>query len=107
METQGGNMTIKTALFCAAIGVGASLMPGISSARTYVDIDVAPPPPRVEVVPHERHGYVWAPGYWNWSGHRHVWVKGRYIHERAGHHWVNDNWNQRDGRWHYERGHWN
>lgn len=99
-------MSMKTALLCAALGLGASMAPGISSARTYVDIDVAPPAARVEVAPAPRHGYIWAPGYWNWSGHRHVWVGGRWIHERHGHHWVNDNWEQRDGRWHFERGHW-
>ena len=99
-------MKMKIAVLCAALGVGASMAPGISSARTYVDIDVAPPAAQVEVVPGPRAGYVWAPGYWNWEGHRHVWVGGRWIHERHGHHWVNESWEQRDGRWHFERGHW-
>jgi hypothetical protein len=99
-------MNMKIAVLCAALGVGATMAPGISSARTYVDIDVAPPAAQVEVVPAPRVGYVWAPGYWNWEGHRHVWVGGRWIHERSGHHWVNDSWEQREGRWHYERGHW-
>src|ERR1700729_715930 len=99
-------MKMKIAVLCAALGVGASLASGITSARTFVDIDVAPPAARVEVVPAPRAGYVWAPGYWNWEGHRHVWVAGRWIHERPGHQWVNDNWVQRDGHWHYEKGHW-
>ncbi len=99
-------MMIRNALLCAAMGVAAVAMPSIGSARTYVDIDVAPPEARVETIPPARAGYVWAPGYWNWEGHRHVWVNGHYIHERHGHHWVADSWNQRDGRWHYERGHW-
>ena len=48
----------------------------MASARVYIDVDIAPPPVRVEVVPVARVGYVWAPGYWYWSGHQHVWVGG-------------------------------
>jgi hypothetical protein len=99
-------MNMKVAVLCAALGVGAGLAPGISSARAFVDIDVAPPVARVEVVPAPRRGYTWAPGYWNWQGHRHVWVGGRWMHDRHGHHWVNDNWEQRNGHWHYDKGHW-
>ena len=99
-------MTIKTTLLCIALGLGAGLVPGIGSARTYIDVDIAPPAPREEVIPEARVGFVWAPGYWNWEGHRHVWVAGHYIRERHGHHWVADRWNEHDGRWRYERGHW-
>ncbi len=98
-------MKMKIAVLCAALGV-AAMAPGIGSARTFVDIDVAPPEARVEVVPAARVGYVWAPGYWNWEGHRHVWVGGRWIHEHPGHHWVNESWEQRNGHWHFEQGHW-
>ena len=98
-------MKMKTALLCTALGLTAGLS-GVASARTYVDIDVAPPPPREEVVPAPRVGFVWAPGYWDWDGHHHQWRKGHWEHERAGHHWVNDEWTQRDGHWHHERGHW-
>jgi len=97
-------MKMKTALLCAALGMTA--VSGVASARTYIDIDVAPPAPREEVIPAPRVGYVWAPGYWDWQGHRHVWVRGHYIREHHGHHWVHDEWVQRDGRWHHERGHW-
>jgi WXXGXW repeat (2 copies) len=99
-------MSIRTAVLCAALGISAIAAPTISSARVYVDIDVAPPALREEVVPAARVGYVWAPGYWNWSGQKHVWVGGHSIRERSGHHWVGDNWEQRGGRWHHEGGHW-
>src|SRR3978361_2285484 len=98
-------MKMKTALLCAALGLTAGVS-GVATARTFVDIDIAPPAPREEVMPHARAGYVWAPGYWNWEGHRHVWVKGHYMRERHGHHWVADRWDQRDGHWHHDRGHW-
>ena len=71
-----------------------------------VDILVAPPPPRVVVVPPARVGYVWAPGYWRWNGHEHVWVDGRWLAERRGYRWVPERWEQRGDRWHFEEGHW-
>jgi hypothetical protein len=99
-------MSIRTAVLCATLGLSAMAAPMLSSARVYVDVDVAPPAPQVEVIPEARVGYVWAPGYWNWDGHHHVWASGHYIKEHHGHHWVNDTWVQRDGRWHHEVGHW-
>ena len=99
-------MSIKTAILCAAMGIGAIALPSASEARVYVDVDIAPPAPRVEVIPRARVGYVWAPGYWRYAGHRHVWVRGHYIREHRGHHWVADSCEDRNGRWHYSRGHW-
>jgi WXXGXW repeat (2 copies) len=99
-------MTIKPLLLCVALGVGSGILPTLASARVNVEIDVAPPAPRVEVVPAARAGYVWAPGYWNWSGHEHVWVGGRWVGERHGHHWVNDRWVEHNHHWRREEGHW-
>jgi hypothetical protein len=67
---------------------------------------VAPPAPRVVVVPEARAGYVWAPGYWRWNGHEHVWIEGRWLPERRGYHWVPERWEQRRDGWHFEEGHW-
>ncbi|MDR3389304.1 MAG: YXWGXW repeat-containing protein [Rudaea sp.] len=100
-------MSIKTATLFVALGIGAMAAPMIGNARVFVDIDVAPPAPQVEIVPAARVGYVWAPGYWNYDGHQHVWSNGHYIREHRGHQWVNDSWEQRGTRWHHEAGHWN
>lgn len=79
----------------------------VSLARAAViDIEVAPPAPRVVVAPPPRHGYIWAPGYWAYRGHHHVWVDGRYIRERPGQRWVEDRWVPHEGRYRYEPGHW-
>ena len=100
-------MNIRKALVGGMLVLGAAgIAGGAQAARTYVDIQVAPPPDRVEHAPAPRHGYVWAPGYWRWDHGHHVWVKGHYIHERSGHHWVNHRWEQRGDRWHFEEGHW-
>ena len=84
----------------------ASIAPAVSSAAVNVDIDVAPPAPRVEVVPGPRHGYAWAPGYWAWRRHQHVWVAGHWIRARRGYHWVPDAWEGNGPHYHFVRGHW-
>lgn len=99
-------MSIRTALLCAGLALGASIAPGLASAHTYLEVDVAPPAPRYEVIPEARVGYVWAPGYWTWRHHEHVWVSGHYIRARHHRHWVAARWDDRYGRYRYEPGHW-
>ena len=57
---------------------------------------VAPPPPRVEVVPPApgpAERVVWVPGHWAWDGREYAWETGHY-EERPG------------ARAAYEPGHW-
>jgi len=100
------NASRKALLLGLVLAVGAGSLPTIASAGVAIDIDVAPPPVRVEPVPEPRVGFVWAPGYWEWRDHAHVWVPGHYIHERRGYHWVPARWEQRGPHWHHEPGHW-
>ncbi len=99
--------SLRKAVFlsCCLAGSGLAL-PMMASAGVFVDIDVAPPAPQVEVVPEPRVGYVWAPGYWEWRGGRHVWVGGHWIGERRGYHWAPDRWEQAGPHWHRVPGHW-
>ena len=100
-------MAIRNRILLASVALSAAFVSLPATARTYVEIEIAPPPPRVEVVPAPRRGYVWAPGYWRWNGHRHVWVNGVWVRERYGWHWEPDAWVQGpNGRWHLARGHW-
>lgn len=96
-------MTIRNVALCIALALGA---PALGLARSYVEIDVAPPEVRQEVIPEARVGYVWAPGYWEWRHHTHVWVNGHYIRERHGHHWVAAQWVHEGQRYRFEVGHW-
>jgi hypothetical protein len=96
----------KALLLGVMMAAGTVAAPTISSAGVGIDIDIAPPPVRVETVPEPRVGYVWAPGFWEWRGHEHVWVPGHYLHERRGWHWASDRWEQRGPHWHHEPGHW-
>ena len=96
----------KALLLGLMMALGVVGAPTIAWAGVGIEIEVAPPPIRVETVPEPRVGYVWAPGYWEWRERAHVWVPGRYIRERHGYHWVADRWEQRGSRWHHEHGHW-
>jgi len=100
-----------TALAAAAISTPALIAPAlVTPAAAQVDLNVMigtpPPAPRYEVVPAPRSGYVWAPGYWNWDGHRHVWAAGHWLPERRGYAWVPDRWTQGNGGWHRVPGYW-
>jgi YXWGXW repeat-containing protein len=75
-------------------------------AAAQVYVQVAPPPPRHEVVPAPRPGRVWVPGHWEWRGHRHVWIGGMWMTERHGYAYRQPEWKEHDGRWEYRRGGW-
>ncbi len=95
----------KRKLALAAVAASSiAWMPLPASAEVY--IDVAPPPPRHEAVPHARHGYVWAPGYWRHDHGRYHWVAGHWVRERRGMYWHPDRYEQVDGRWVYRPGRW-
>lgn len=96
--------TILPAL-AAALCLFGSAAP--ASAAVGIDIQIAPPPPpHAIVVPPPRPGFVWAPGYWRWDGHRHVWVDGHWLRARRGFHWVPEHWVRRHGRYHFVPGRW-
>jgi hypothetical protein len=107
---------LKSALFttlaAAAISLPALTAPAIVSpaaaqASLNVSINTPPPAPIYEVVPPQRAGYVWNPGFWRWEGSRHVWVKGNWLAERRGYAWVPNRWERAGNGWRHEEGHWN
>jgi WXXGXW repeat (2 copies) len=98
--------TSKALALALLIAGSAGMAPTLVCAAVGIDINIAPPAPRVEVVPGPRAGFVWAPGYWDYRRGGHVWVPGRWVGERRGYHWAPDRWDQRGPRWHHERGHW-
>ena len=104
-------MSMRNVL-CLSMTLSALAMPAAAQVHVYppappgVVIHVAPPAPYFEPLPPPRRGYVWAPGYWQWEGERHVWVPGRHMERRSGHYWVADSWHERDGRHHFTPGRW-
>ncbi|TCS36830.1 YXWGXW repeat-containing protein [Paucimonas lemoignei] len=81
-----------------------------TQALAQVDFSIvignAPPPPRYEVVPPPRTGYVWAPGYWDWNGRKHVWVGGHWERSRPGYTYQRPQWRQDRGGWRLAHGGW-
>jgi hypothetical protein len=98
---------MKRLALAALIAVAAGAAPLTSfAAPVGVFIGVAPPPPLVERIPAPRHGYVWAPGHWEWNGRRHIWVNGFWIAERPGYAYTAPVWVQRGGGWVLEPERW-
>lgn len=83
--------------------VGSFTAPAVGAD---IIVNIAPPPPRFEAVPAPRHGYVWAPGHWEWNGRAYHWVGGRWVGARAGYRWSAPQWVERGGRWYYEPRGW-
>jgi WXXGXW repeat (2 copies) len=69
-------------------------------------VDIAPPAARYEAVPAPRAGYVWAPGYWDYRGHKYAWTKGHWERERSGYFYHPTTWSQHDGHWYRYSGQW-
>ena len=92
---------LSAALLAATLGTAA-----LPSQAAIVTVDVAPPAPRYEAVPAPRHGYNWTAGYWNWNGHRYLWVPGTWVRERHGYYYTEPSWAEHDVRWVLQRGHW-
>ena len=82
----------------AALAISA--LPAFANLSSKVSVDTAPPPPVAEeTAPAARAGYVWAPGYWTWTGSKYDWQKGHYVAERKGFRYVSPKWAMEDGRW--------
>jgi WXXGXW repeat (2 copies) len=94
----------KALLVTLCLGIGG--IAGSTVAFAVGGPDTAPPPARDERAPAPRDGYVWAPGYWEWSGRAYSWVPGRFIFGHRGAHWVSDRWDQVGSQWEHVSGHW-
>ncbi|WGS54860.1 YXWGXW repeat-containing protein [Paraburkholderia sp. D15] len=89
-----------------ALGGTAALTATPARAQAVIVAPMAPPPPRVEVVPAPRAGYVWDQGRWRWNHGRYVWVPGHWQPVRVGYRWVPGHWVQRGPNWRWVEGHW-
>lgn len=95
---------VRSLLLSMSIAASAAAAPAF--AQISFNIVIAPPAPQYEAAPAIAPGYVWAPGYWAWSGDRHIWVRGRTIVQRVGYRWEPDRWDQRNGAYFRHPGRW-
>ncbi len=98
---------IKPTLIAAALLLGSAAMaPAMAQVDVSIVVGSAPPPLRLETMPPPRAGYIWAPGYWNWDGYRHVWLPGRWEPERHGMYFQQPLWIHSGSGWRLDRGGW-
>ena len=94
----------------AAVAVFTAASAGFSapvfSAPVNVDILIAPPAPRHEVVPVDRPGHTWAPGYWDYRHNQYRWVSGHWERERPGYYYHGTSWVQHGDKWYIQQGGW-
>jgi hypothetical protein len=96
----------QTAMLLAGVSLLAASSAALARVDVNIEIGVPPPVAVIETAPAPRVGYVYAPGYWAWDGHRHIWVRGRTIAERPGYTWVPDRWEPVGGRYRFVQGYW-
>jgi hypothetical protein len=85
-----------------------TLAPTTVAATTTADvITVAPPPPRVEVVPAAPGpDFIWISGLWVWGGGHYAWHPGHWTTARVGYVWAPAHWARYGGGWRLEGGYW-
>lgn len=90
----------------AAVALSLAAISAPAVAQVDFELRFGPPEPRYEILPAERPGYVWAPGYWDWRNGDWVWVRGHWVRERPNMYYRSSRWEERDGRWVFRRGGW-
>ena len=97
------NKTLLASAFAAALmGFGAA-----AQAQYNAVVSVAPPPPRHEVMPGPREGWVWAPGHYEWRHGEYRWEEGHWMRQRVGYEYREPRWVQRgNGEWVLVGGNW-
>lgn len=95
------------AALIAATGATVLAVPAAASANPVVTLQIGPPPPpRFEIAPQARRGYVWSPGHWEWRRGSYVWIAGNWLAARPGYAYSPPRWHQDGGRWRYSDGRW-
>jgi hypothetical protein len=101
---------MKRSLIYAAV-LATVLIGGSATSFAQVEVTIAPPAPRVEVIPvapGPADVWVWRPGHWRWNGADYVWQRGHYARRiRAGADWIPGHWDATpSGHYVWVGGHW-
>ena len=72
-----------------------------------VYIQVAPPPPQIEVIGVAPYaGHIWLGGAWFWESGRHIWHPGHWEAPRPGLVWIPHQWEHDGHAWRFREGRW-
>jgi hypothetical protein len=100
-----GSLALAGALGALTAGCVVRAHGHVGAPVAYVEVEEAPPPPRVVVVD-TRPGFIWIEGRWVRHGSRWVWRDGYWERQRSGYYWEQGRWERRgnrhvwvDGRW--------
>lgn len=101
-------MKIRSMIAGLVLALGTLGMATLAQAAKFVEVEIgiAPPPERVEVVPAPRAGYVYERGHFAWDGQRYVWVEAQFIREREGHVYTPYVLERRGEKFYFRGGHW-
>ena len=102
-------MNIRKTIVSVALALGlagSATLAAAASSSGEIEIQIAPPADRVEMVPEPREGYIYERGHYTWDGNRYTWSEGRFIQKREGHTYTPYALEHRGERWYYRRGHW-
>jgi len=100
-------MRVRNWILGSMLTAAAIATPAVTQARTVeYEINIAPPAPRVDVVPAPREGFIYEPGYWGYDGRQYVWVDGQFIARREGHTYTPHVFERRGEHWMFRGGHW-
>ena len=83
-ELNGASLAHCTFAFAAL--AAAATFPALGQVNININVpgivQMAPPPPRYEMVPGPRPGQVWVQGRWVWNERDYVWQGGRWQQDR-------------------------
>ncbi len=93
-----------------ALAVHSESPPGDVEPAVDVDLSTADAPPPLlnyEQTPCPEEGYLWTPGYWNWSAAGYYWVRGAWVlPPRMAVLWTPGYWGYAGGVYAFHPGYW-
>ena len=100
-------MSIRRQIGIAALSLGLLGTAAVGQAAVKeIEITVAPPADRVEVVPAPREGYIYERGHYVYDGQQYVWNEGKFIRHREGHVYTPYALEHRGEKYYFRPGHW-
>ena len=103
-------LPLRIATFAFAALAAAATFPALGQVNININVpgivQMAPPPPRYEMVPGTRPGQVWVQGRWVWNERDYVWQGGRWQQDRPDYVYAPGRWVQASGGWRWVDDQW-